>query len=218
MDKIRILIADDQPLMRDGLKSILDTEKDMKVAATAANGQEAATLAEILKPDVVLMDIRMPGMNGVESVRIIREKCPDSKVIMLTTFNDEEYIIDALASGACGYMLKDTEIEKLTEAIRDARGGKMIMPPAVAAKLAEGLSRITAAKREGSALDVFDFSERELEIAGMLVQGFTNRQISSALFISEGTVRNYLSGIYAKIRVNDRTNAVLTLKKHGIGE
>ncbi len=217
MDKIRILIADDQPLMRDGLKSILETEGDMRVAATVSDGLEAAKMAEILKPDVILMDIRMPGMNGVESVRIIREKCPDSKIIMLTTFNDEEYIIEALASGASGYMLKDTEIDKLTEAIRDVRNGKMIMPPEVAAKLAQGLSKITARKREETTQNALDFSDRELEIAGMLVQGFTNRQISSALFISEGTTRNYISGIYAKIGVGDRTNAVLFLKKHGIG-
>jgi DNA-binding NarL/FixJ family response regulator len=217
MDKIRILIADDQPLMRDGLKSILETEEDMKVAATASDGQEAARLAGILLPDVILMDIRMPGMNGVESVRIIREMCPDMKIIMLTTFNDEEYIIEALAAGASGYMLKDTEIEKLTEAIRDARNGKMIMPPEVAAKLAKGLSKITARKREELTQDALDFSDRELEVAGMLVQGFTNRQISSALFLSEGTARNYISGIYAKIGVGDRTNAVLFLKKHGVG-
>ncbi len=217
MGKIRILIADDQPLMRDGLKSILETEGDMKVAATASNGLEAVEMAEILQPDVILMDIRMPEMNGVESVRIIRGKCPDSKIIMLTTFNDEEYIIEALASGASGYMLKDTEIDKLTEAIRDARNGKMIMPPAVASKLAQGLSKITAQKKEESSQEELGFSDREIEIAGMLAQGFTNRQISSALFISEGTARNYISAIYAKIGVNDRTNAVLFLKKYGIG-
>jgi DNA-binding NarL/FixJ family response regulator len=216
MDQIRVLIADDQALMRDGLKNILDLERDMKVVATAVNGLEASDMAEILNPDVILMDIRMPLMNGVESVKIIKEKCPQSKVIMLTTFNDEEYIIDALASGASGYMLKDTEIDKLTEAIRDAFNGKMIIPPTVASKLAEGLSKMTSRKKEENLSGTLNFSERELEIAGMLVQGFTNRQISSALFISEGTVRNYISGIYAKIGVGDRTNAVLYLKDQGV--
>jgi DNA-binding NarL/FixJ family response regulator len=216
MEQIRILIADDQALMRDGLKSILDLECDMKVIATAVNGLEASDMAQMLNPDVILMDIRMPGMNGVESVKIIKDKCPQSKVIMLTTFNDEEYIIDALASGASGYMLKDTEIDKLTEAIRDAFNGKMILPPTVAAKLAEGLSKIASRKKEDSLSGTLNFSEREMEIAGMLVQGFTNRQISSALFISEGTVRNYISGIYGKIGVSDRTNAVLYLKDQGV--
>lgn len=216
MDPIRILIADDQPLMRDGLKSILDLEADMKVAATAVNGIEAARFAELLQPDVILMDIRMPEMNGVDSMKIIKGKCPLSKIIMLTTFNDDEYIIEALASGASGYMLKDTEIDKLTEAIRDVCKGKMIMPPLVAAKLAEGLAKITAQKKNDLISGTMGLSERELEIAAMMVQGFTNRQISSALFISEGTVRNYISSLYGKIGVGDRTNAVLLLKEHGI--
>jgi DNA-binding NarL/FixJ family response regulator len=216
MSMIRILIADDQPLMRDGLKTVLDLQKDFHVIGTARNGSEAARMADALQPDILLMDIRMPEMDGVEGLKLIRRKHPELKVIMLTTFNDDEYIIQALAAGANGYLLKDLEMEKLSEAIRDAAAGKMIMPPAVAAKLAEGLSRISLEKKGAAAAKALELSERELEIAGMMVQGFTNRQISATLYISEGTVRNYISGIYEKIGINDRTKAVLFLKDQGI--
>lgn len=216
MGNIRILLADDQTLMRDSLKTIIDLESDMKVVATAVNGLEAVNLAMALQPDVILMDIRMPEMDGVESVRIIKEKYPQVRIIMLTTFNEDEYIIDALAAGACGYLLKDTEVEKLLEAVRDAVNDKMVIPPAVAAKLAQGLAKLNTSKKDSISCDKSMLSERELEIAAMLVHGFTNKQISTALYISEGTVRNYISGIYGKLGVNDRTNAVIYLKEHGI--
>ena len=215
MEHIRILLVDDQALIRDGLKTILDLEQDFRVVAAAANGQEAIQTAEILHPDIVLMDIRMPGMNGVECVRAIKEKSPLTKVIMLTTFNDDEYIIDALASGACGYLLKDLEIKSLTEAIRDAFQNKMVIPPAVAEKLAAALARV-AKKPDSPMAKTHDFSERELEIAGMMVQGFTNKQISTALYITEGTVRNYISCIYGKIGISDRTKAVLYLTDNDV--
>lgn len=214
---IRIVIADDQSLIRDGLKTVLDLEEGLKVVATARDGKEALDTVLTLQPDVLLLDIRMPEMSGVECVKRVKEKCPQTKVIMLTTFNDDAYIIEALAGGASGYLLKDIEVEKLVEAIRDVVQGKMIMPPPVAAKLAEGLSRMTAGKRDREKGEALDLSERELEIARMMAQGFTNRQISSALYISEGTVRNYISVIYGKIGIADRTQAVLFLKKHGIG-
>lgn len=216
MENIRILIADDQTLMRDSLKTILDLEKGFEVIGTAADGEEAVRMVDNLSPDVLLLDIRMPVMDGVECIKAIRRKYRDMKVIMLTTFNDEEYIMEALANGANGYLLKDIEIDKLVESIRDAVSGKMIIPPTVAAKLAEGLSKINS-WRNGPEKDLLPgLSERELEIAGMMVQGFTNKQISSALYISEGTVRNYISGIYNKIGISDRTKAVLYLKEHGV--
>lgn len=215
MNPIRIAIADDQTLMRDGLKTVLDLEKDFEVIGTASDGLESVTMVTALNPDVLLLDIRMPTMNGVESLKEIKKIRPSTKVIMLTTFNDDEYIIDALANGACGYLLKDIEMDKLIEAIRDSVQGKMIMPSNVAAKLAEGLSRLSVKKAE---LDKYPgFSDREREIASMMVQGFTNKQISSALYISEGTVRNYISVIYSKIGISDRTKAVLYLKEQGVG-
>jgi DNA-binding NarL/FixJ family response regulator len=211
---IKIMIVDDQPLFRDGLKTVLDLEESIIVTATAANGKEALSLLNsVALPDLVLLDIRMPEMDGVEAVKHIKQTYPEIKVLMLTTFNDEEYVMEALANGANGYVLKDFEIEKLVEAIKDAVCEKMILPPAVAAKLAQGLNKI-APKKTNPVLT--GLSEREKEIAVMLTQGFTNKQIALALFITEGTVRNYISDIYSKIGVNDRTNAVLLLKDQGL--
>lgn len=217
MSGIKVLLADDQLLIRDGLKTILELEKDIEVVGVAKNGFEACRMAETLQPDLILLDIRMPDMNGVESLKEIKEKYPEIKILMLTTFNDDEYIIDALANEASGYILKDIEIEKLIEFIHDAMQGKMIIPPVVAAKLAEVLTKMSAKKSDKEDISYkLEFSEREREIASMMTQGFTNKQISSALYISEGTVRNYISNIYTKIGIGNRTQAVLFLKEHGI--
>ena len=218
MNKIKILLADDQSLIRDGLKTVLELEKDLEVTGTARNGNEAVRMTEIMKPDVLLLDIRMPEMDGVECIKTVKKHHPEVKVIMLTTFNDDEYIVEALANGASGYILKDIELDKLIEAIHDAVEGKLIIYPEVAAKLAEGLSKLPSRKKEAedSGWDC-GFTEREREIACMMVQGFTNRQISSALYMSDGTVRNYISNIYSKIGIADRTQAVLFLKEKGIG-
>ncbi len=214
MKKIRILLADDQTLFRNGLETVLGLEEDLEVVATAENGEKALSLTDAKQPDVILLDIRMPGMNGVDCVKAIKRDYPRIKVLMLTTFNDEEYILEALANGANGYVLKDIEMDRLTEAIRDAFAGKMIIPPGVAEKLAGALTRM---KIPDAAVDkLSDFTSRELEIARMMVQGFTNRQISSALYISEGTIRNYISTIYDKIGIHDRTQAVLFFKETGL--
>ena len=211
---VNIMIVDDQTLFRDGLKTVLDLEKNLSVIATVANGKEALlSFKSSPLPDLILLDIRMPEMDGVETVKQIKQTHPEIKVLMLTTFNDEEYVIEALANGANGYVLKDIEIEKLVEAIDDAVNGKMVLPPSVAAKLAAGLHKIIPQKQSPA---LAELSEREKEIATMLTQGFSNKQIAMALFISEGTVRNYISTIYSKIGVNDRTNAVLLLKNQGL--
>jgi DNA-binding NarL/FixJ family response regulator len=211
---VNIMIVDDQSLFRDGLKTVLDLEKNISVTATAANGKEALlSLSAITLPDLILLDIRMPEMDGVETVKQIKQTHPEIKVLMLTTFNDEEYVMEALANGANGYVLKDIEIEELVEAIDDAVNGKMILPSSVAVKLAQGLHKIVPQKPSPV---LAELSDREKEIATMLTQGFSNKQIAMALFISEGTVRNYISTIYSKIGVNDRTNAVLLLKNQGL--
>ncbi|MDD4295918.1 MAG: response regulator transcription factor [Ruminiclostridium sp.] len=215
MKKIRILLADDQKLFYSGLKTVLDLEKDLEVVGTAENGEEVITMAASLNPDVILLDIRMPVMNGVQCIKTIKSMLHEVKIIMLTTFDDEAYILDALANGANGYLLKDIEVEKLLEAIHDVYADKMIIPPDVAEKLAFALSRIKTAPPSSKLFS--ELSEREREIARMMVQGFTSRQISSALYISEGTVRNYISTIYDKIEIHDRTKAVLFLKENGIG-
>lgn len=216
-NKIKILIVDDQTLMRDGLKTVLSLEKDFEVTGTASNGLEAIRMVEKQNPDVVLLDIRMPEMDGVTCIKRIKQQHPDTKVIMLTTFNDEEYIIDALANGASGYFLKDIDMEKLIRAIRDCVEGRTIIPQEVALKLAEGLTRISSSgRRKDVSQAELDLTERELEICSMMVQGFTNSQISVMIHISEGTVRNYISNIYSKLGISDRTQAVLYLKEHGI--
>lgn len=209
---VNIMIVDDQLLFREGLKTVLNLEESINIISAVASGKEALSLLNpIALPDLVLLDIRMTEMDGVETVKQIKQTYPEIKVLMLTTFNDEEYIMEALANGANGYVLKDIEIEKLVEAIHDAIGEKMILPPSVAAKLAQGLLKITPKKPSST---LAELSEREKEIATMLTQGFSNKQIAMGLFISEGTVRNYISNIYSKIGVNDRTNAVLLLKSY----
>lgn len=209
---VNIMIVDDQLLFREGLKTVLNLEESVNIISAVASGKEALSLLNpTALPDLVLLDIRMAEMDGVETVKKIKQTYPEIKVLMLTTFNDEEYIMEALANGANGYVLKDIEIEKLVEAIHDAIDEKMILPPSVAAKLAQGLLKITP-KKPSSTLT--ELSEREKEIATMLTQGFSNKQIAMGLFISEGTVRNYISNIYSKIGVNDRTNAVLLLKSY----
>jgi DNA-binding NarL/FixJ family response regulator len=211
---IKLMIVDDQALFRDGLKTVLDLEPDLTVIATAATGKEAlALLKSATLPDVILLDIRMTELDGVATVKLIKQDYPDIKVIVLTTFNDAEYVMEALANGANGYLLKDTEIEQLVEAIHDALKEKMVLPPLVAAQLAQGLHNIAPKKNQAV---MADLSEREKEIATMLAQGFSNKQIAMALFISEGTTRNYISTIYSKIGVNDRANAVLYFKNLGL--
>jgi DNA-binding NarL/FixJ family response regulator len=223
MDIIKVLIADDQALMRDGLKVLLNMEDDIEVVGTARDGKEVISLVDELNPDLVLMDIRMPGINGVEATRQIKERHPDIIILALTTFNDEEYIIDILNYGAKGYLLKDMDSEKLAKSIRDAFNGNLIMPSEVAVKLAQNISK----EKKGNVLadsipthsfvtnkikDGFDFTQREMEIAAMLAQGFTNKQIASALYISEGTVKNNVSTIYSKIGISDRAAAAIFLR------
>jgi DNA-binding NarL/FixJ family response regulator len=208
MKKYRILVADDQTLMRDGLKIIFDLEDDMEVIAVAENGEQALLLTQELHPDIVLMDIRMPVMDGVESTRLIKKQFPEVIVIILTTFNDEEYIIQALNFGASGYLLKDMPGERLIQAVRDSITGNLMMPSSVAAKLAGRLSDMRKAETER----IKELSEREIEIAKLIVSGKSNRDIANILYITEGTAKNYISAIYNKVGTNDRTKAIELLK------
>ncbi len=216
MKIVNVLIVDDQALIRDGLKSILNLEPDMQIVGTARNGVEACAMAADRHPDVVLLDIRMPEMDGVTCAGAIRAICPEVKIIMLTTFNDDQYIMAALANQANGYLLKDIEIDQLVESIHAVAQGKMILPPEVAAKLAEGLTRMQGPpEKSGHSSGDLALSGKEREIAEMMTQGYTNRQIAAALYMAEGTVRNYISAIYARLGISDRTQAVLYLKEHG---
>jgi Response regulator containing a CheY-like receiver domain and an HTH DNA-binding domain len=212
MEEIKILIADDQTLMRDGLKTILELEENFRIIGTAKDGEEALAFCKKKSPDLVLMDIRMPKMDGVECTKILKNLYPEIIVLILTTFNDVNYIVKALNYGAAGYILKDIEGDELVKAINDAYKGSLMLPSSVAKKLVEKLSENTKVKPKEKKL-LLDFSEREVEVAKMLSMGFNNRQIASSLFISEGTVKNYISNVYSKLGTSDRTVAAIEIKK-----
>ncbi|MGI6358455.1 MAG: response regulator transcription factor [Bacillota bacterium] len=207
-DRIRVLLVDDQTIIRDGLRALLQAQPDIQVVAEAGNGQEAHRQALEHHPDVVLMDIRMPMMDGVEATRLIKRDCPQTVVIVLTTFDDVDYIIQAMTHGAAGYLLKDIGSEKLIQAIRDSLEGNIILPGRVAAKIT---SQLASSSPPDVTLD--DFTEREMEIIRLLTQGRSNREIAAELHLSIGTVKNYISQIYAKIGVSDRSNAILFFRK-----
>lgn len=217
---IKIVIIDDQSLMRDGLKIILGSYKDFEIVACGENGIDAIKLAETYSPDIILMDIRMPIMDGVEATRIIKEKHTDINVLLLTTFEDEEYIVNAMKAGASGYIFKDIEKDKLAEVIHDCVKGTLIMPTKVAAVLAKYVSEKEPPNNKidmppTNSID-WPLTDRESEIAVMVSQGFTNKQIASALYISDGTVKNYVSTIYGKLGFKDRIKLALYLKENGL--
>lgn len=211
--KIKVMITDDQRLMREGLKTILDLEEDMAVVQLAENGRDALDKIAAGQPDVMLMDIRMPVMDGVECTGIIRQQYPDVKVLILTTFDDDEFIIDALKNGAVGYLLKDLPSEKLVGAIRDVYKGNSIMQPEIAAKV---ISHITGVKRDPAGSNITpeqklteELTEREKEVLQLVGKGLSNSEIAKKLFISEGTVKNYISNLYGKLELNDRSKLTL---------
>lgn len=212
MNRIRVLLADDQTIIRDGLRALLEAHDDIQVVGEAGNGRMAHEKTLALKPDIVLMDIRMPEMDGVEATRLIKQDCAATMVIILTTFDDDEYIIKAMTYGASGYLLKDIGSEKLVEAIRDGLAGNIILPGRIAAKITSHLT-----PGAGTMPDVRpdDFTDREIQVIRLLTQGKSNQEIAQALYLSLGTVKNYISQIYLKINVNDRANAVLFFRKIG---
>lgn len=218
MTKMKILIADDQTLMREGLKTIIDLEDDMEVVATAENGKEAILLAKQLQPTIILMDIQMPIMNGIESLIEIKKQYPEIHILILTTFAEDEYIVEGLANGADGFLLKDMNYDQLINSIRDVAKGQMMLPNSIATKLAQRLSKFnTMIEKEINVVKLkkqgLHFSEREREVASLVAKGFNNRKIAEQLFISEGTVKNYMSEIYSKLGVKDRAKAIVYLNE-----
>jgi DNA-binding NarL/FixJ family response regulator len=211
---LKILIVDDQTLMRDGLKTILDLEDDLEVIGTANNGKEAYALVGQLNPDVILMDIRMPVLNGVEATKIIKAEFKDVAIIMLTTFDTDDLIIEALECGADGYLLKDIDADRLIQSIKEAANGDMLLPAKVAAKLVNRVLNTKNINEEDKMnLDTFKITEREKEICKLLCEGYSNKQICDKLFLTLGTVKNYITNIYSKIGVTNRTAAILFLRK-----
>jgi DNA-binding NarL/FixJ family response regulator len=214
---IKILIADDQSLFREALRTLLNAYPGLDIVGDASNGEEALRLAFTLNPDVVLMDLRMPVIDGVEATRKIVKLGKNIKVIVLTTFDDDETVFDGLRAGAVGYLLKDVSAEKLIEAIRAAAKGEYFLLPSITAKVVSEFSRISRPIVTGSNKILPDpLSVREIEILRYVATGASNREIAETLVISEGTVKNHLSSILSKLGVRDRMQAVLKAKEYGI--
>lgn len=212
---MKVVICDDQATVRDGLAMLLSLEKDIRVMGLAADGWEAVELAAKYQPDLVLMDLKMSGMNGIEATRQIRTKYPRIKVLVLTTYDDDEWVFDAVRAGASGYLLKDTPREELIRAVKETVLGKSFVDPAVAGKL---LSRVAERQTQPTTLITEKLTEREVDVLQLIALGLSNSEIAARLFLSEGTVRNYVSAILAKLEVSDRTQAAVIAIQHGLGK
>ena len=216
---VRVLIVDDQQLMRDGIASLLKIQDGLEIVGMAANGQEAVELATSQQPDVILMDVRMPVLDGVAATEQIHRQMPACKIVMLTTFNDEAYVLEALQVGASGYLLKDLPARDLAQAIQAVHRGIYQLDPTVADQLKALLSRAQTAREQPGALkaiDEADLTERELEVLRLIARGATNREIAETLVISEGTVKNHISNILGRLNLRDRTQAAIYARDHGL--
>jgi DNA-binding NarL/FixJ family response regulator len=209
MNPIRVLIVDDHPVVRDGLRGMLAGDPHFEVLGEAATGAEAVTVAEARQPDVVLMDLRMPQMDGVTAIATLRERGVPSRVLVLTTYDTDSDVLPAIEAGATGYLLKDAPREELFRAVRAAARGEAVLSPSVATRLMGQLRTPASSARE-------PLSQRELEVLGLIAQGSTNREAASQLFISEATVKTHLLHIYAKLGVNDRAAAVAAAFERGL--
>jgi DNA-binding NarL/FixJ family response regulator len=214
---IKLLICDDQSLFREALRTLLSSYPDLSVIGEAANGEEALRMVVSTSPDIVLMDLRMPVMDGVEATRRINQLGKGIKVIVLTTFDDDETIFEGLRAGAVGYLLKDVSSEKLVEAIQAAYQGDYFLLPSITAKVVSEFSRISKPARRQKEENIPDpLSAREIEILRIVATGASNKEIADQLFISEGTVKNHLSSILSKLGVRDRMQAILKAREYGI--
>ncbi len=214
MSTIRLLLADDQRLFREGLRAVLSVQPDFEIVGEAGDGFEAMARAEELKPEVILMDLRMPRLGGVEATRRLRAALPASQVIVLTTFDDDEDVFDALRAGAAGYLLKDVSPEKLADAIRAAARGESFLQPSIAAKVVAEFNRLSQPRPTHSLPTLREpLSERECQVLRQLAEGRSNKEIASVLQLAEGTVKNHLSNIFGKLGVLDRTQAALRARE-----
>lgn len=211
---IKILLVDDQTLVRQGIKSLLALSSDMDVIAEAEDGEQVLDRVTEHQPDVVLMDIRMPRMNGIEAVKALIANGVDTPVLMLTTFDDHQLVLDAIQAGAKGYLLKDVSLESLEAAIKEVAAGKTSIQPAITEKVLKGLQGISSDFESFSEPE--SLTDKEREILRLMAAGYSNREISGAMHKSEGTVKNQVSTILAKMGVRDRTRAVLKAIESGI--
>jgi DNA-binding NarL/FixJ family response regulator len=211
---IRVLLCDDQELVTDGIQLILETDSAIKVVGVARDGVQALEMVPQVKPDIVLMDLKMPGMNGIHTTQAIRRDYPHIPVLVLTTFDADDWVMDAIRSGAAGYLLKDTPRERLIAAVKDTAAGKTHVDPNVAGKL---LTHIVNSPAQSSASTLTDqLNEREVEILKLMTHGLHYDDIARRVFLSEGTVRNYASAIFTKLGVSDRMQAVVLAIRFGL--
>ena len=214
-NKIRVFLVDDQRLMREGLRTLLELESDLDVVGEAGDGRVALDAIAQTTPDVVLMDIRMPVMDGVEATRQLRGRNDAARVIILTTFDDDAYVFDGLRAGALGYLLKDVSGDELARAIRTVHGGGALIEPSVARRIFAEFARLEAIPKTALALPE-PLTEREVDILRLIAQGKSNREISETLFLAEGTVKNYVTTLLQKLNTRDRTQAALRAKELGL--
>ena len=210
---MKVIICDDQAIVRDGLEMLLKLEKDIDIVGIAEDGAAAVEMVAREKPDLVLMDLKMPVMNGVEATRQIQAKYPEVKVLVLTTYDDDEWVFDAIQAGASGYLLKDTPRDELIKAIKGTVTGKTYVDPSVAGKV---LRQASSHQTRPATLITSKLTDREIEVLRLIAKGFSNADISDRLFLSEGTVRNHVSAILAKLGVSDRTQAAVIAIQHGL--
>lgn len=214
---VRILIVDDQELMRDGLATILDLREEIDVTGVASNGKEAFEIAGELRPDIVLMDIRMPIASGVEGTKLITTAYPDIKVLMLTTFNDSELIFEALEEGASGYLLKDMPTDAIVQAIMTVQSGGMVLPKELTGDIVREMRRKQSTEQINTVPEIVkELTERELEVLNKLGLGLNNKEIAGELYISEGTVKNHVSNLISKLQLRDRTQAAIFAVRYHI--
>lgn len=216
--KIRVLIADDHQVVREGLTSVLESKGDIEVIGLAADGKEAVQKARELSPDVVIMDISMPNMNGVEATRQIKKESPQIGVVVLTMYGDEEYIFDLVRAGAAGYLLKDADSAQIAKAIRAVSKGESMIHPSIAAKILNEFSQLSSGKlKGGKAIKSEDeLSERETEVLKLMADGKSNKEIANELELSDKTVKNHIQHIFRKLSVSDRTKAVVSAVRMGL--
>lgn len=212
---VRVVICDDQTVVREGLAAILSTDPEIEVVGLAGNGQEALSQIAETQPDVVLMDLKMPVMNGIQATRRLRREHPKVQVLVLTTYAQDQWVLDAIRAGAAGYLLKDTRRDTLISAIKGTAEGQAYLDPAVAGRvMRKAATTPTAAGKTGSPAE--PFTEREQEVLDLLVQGHSNPEIARRLHLAAGTVRNYVSVIFQKLGVSDRTQAAVAAIQQGL--
>ncbi len=212
MERIRFMIVDDQQIIREGLAGMLNRDESLKLVGMAENGAEAVRIAAQLAPDLILMDLRMPVMNGVEAIRQIRKRAPETKFIILTVYNNDEYIFEGISAGAKAFLTKDISSEELIRVIKEVHQGKAVLEPEVTSRLLDRFADLSSGPTSGR------LSEREKDILGMLAEGASNKEIAARLLISEHTVKSHVGSIFSKLEVNSRVEAVSVAVQRGILE